>query len=98
MAGSLIAGSDIRGCLRIRTQGGGAALMIRRGLFDSAARKGWRQAGLAAKSFADKCIYGFQSTVIGGHEHSVFQTGGSCTRPDRTLDDDDQVAADVRRG
>jgi hypothetical protein len=72
--------------------------MIRRGLFDSAARKGWRQAGFAANSFADECIYGFQPTVLGGHEHSVFQTGGSCTRPDRTLDDDDQVAADVRRG
>jgi hypothetical protein len=57
-----------------------------------------RQAGFAANSFADECIYGFQSTVLSGHEHSVFQTGGSCTRPDRTLDDDDQVAADVRRG
>ena len=40
--------------------------MIRRGLFDSAARKGWRQAGFAANSFADECIYGFQSTVLGG--------------------------------
>jgi hypothetical protein len=56
--------------------------MIRRGLFDSAARKGWRQAGFAANSFADECIYGFQSTVLGDHEHSVRVPAAYCaSRP-----------------